>query len=387
MQLLLEVFANPGIVKVLHGADSDVLWLQRDFGLYIVNMFDTGQAARKLMFSRFGLGFLLEHICEVKTDKSFQLADWRVRPLSPDHIKYARMDTHYLLHIYDYLKIQLQSKAAQLKLSPGEYIRDVFNRSKEICMKCYVKPDLRYVGINGTELFDKKQRRILEHITRWRDEVARSEDESPGYIMAARKIMMVVSDPPNDLKGLTRVVQSANFVKKFGEKVLEIVRKALDVKEEEVESKKEVLVKAVDKVRVPYVKKFEVAVNGNRKITVLGDSNTSVPKEKHGETIRSIQISLNSVFDKEKSLFFNKAKPKAKENTKKIEAKVEDTPMSIEEKYCIPMKNKTPSTRKIKQNLVKKQKITEKKNIKVGWLDNVELLPVKRKNLFKKKHN
>lgn len=34
--------------QVLHGADSDVLWLQRDFGLYLVNMFDTGQASRVL---------------------------------------------------------------------------------------------------------------------------------------------------------------------------------------------------------------------------------------------------------------------------------------------------------------------------------------------------
>ena len=40
--VLNEVFTNPHIVKVLHGADQDILWLQRDFGLYIVNMFDTG---------------------------------------------------------------------------------------------------------------------------------------------------------------------------------------------------------------------------------------------------------------------------------------------------------------------------------------------------------
>ncbi|CAN0487631.1 unnamed protein product, partial [Laminaria digitata] len=29
--------------QVLHGSDQDILWLQRDLGLYVVNMFDTGQ--------------------------------------------------------------------------------------------------------------------------------------------------------------------------------------------------------------------------------------------------------------------------------------------------------------------------------------------------------
>lgn len=27
----------------MHGADRDVLWLQRDFGIYVANLFDTGQ--------------------------------------------------------------------------------------------------------------------------------------------------------------------------------------------------------------------------------------------------------------------------------------------------------------------------------------------------------
>lgn len=40
---LLPIFADPNIVKVFHGADSDMVWLQRDYHLYMVNMFDTGQ--------------------------------------------------------------------------------------------------------------------------------------------------------------------------------------------------------------------------------------------------------------------------------------------------------------------------------------------------------
>ena len=32
--------------QVLHGGDNDVLWLQRDFHLYIVNAFDTEKACQ-----------------------------------------------------------------------------------------------------------------------------------------------------------------------------------------------------------------------------------------------------------------------------------------------------------------------------------------------------
>ena len=74
---LLDVFTNPQITKVLHGANMDIMWLQRDFGLYIVNLFDTGQAARLLHMKQFGLAFLLREYCNVDVDKKYQLADWR----------------------------------------------------------------------------------------------------------------------------------------------------------------------------------------------------------------------------------------------------------------------------------------------------------------------
>lgn len=50
---------------------STCRWLQRDFGIYVVNMFDTGQAARVLEFPGKGLKYLLQHFCDVKVN--FQL--------------------------------------------------------------------------------------------------------------------------------------------------------------------------------------------------------------------------------------------------------------------------------------------------------------------------
>ena len=104
---LRPIFDDPAKVKVLHGADMDIQWLQRDFGLYVVNMFDTGQAARVLQLKAFGLAHLLQAYCGVLADKKYQLADWRLRPLTQEMMKYAREDTHYLLYVYDCLRKEL----------------------------------------------------------------------------------------------------------------------------------------------------------------------------------------------------------------------------------------------------------------------------------------
>jgi len=79
LTVLNNIFTNPKVVKVLHGADWDIEWLQKDFGLYIVNMFDTHQAARELHFPTLSLAYLLKTFCNIDASKQYQLADWRIR--------------------------------------------------------------------------------------------------------------------------------------------------------------------------------------------------------------------------------------------------------------------------------------------------------------------
>ena len=94
----------------MHGCDSDVEWLQRDFSVYLVNVFDTHQAGKLLSLPRYcgvstglsgsqssqsslssqcqilycplprlSLAWLLQNYCGLQGDKQFQLADWRIR--------------------------------------------------------------------------------------------------------------------------------------------------------------------------------------------------------------------------------------------------------------------------------------------------------------------
>ena len=60
---LSSVLLDPTVVKVLHGCDRDVLWLQRDFGLYLFNCFDSHVAAKVLKYPALSLAHLLKVRC------------------------------------------------------------------------------------------------------------------------------------------------------------------------------------------------------------------------------------------------------------------------------------------------------------------------------------
>ncbi|XP_077510567.1 exosome component Rrp6 [Amblyomma americanum] len=203
LQVLNEVFANPKIIKVLHGADMDVLWLQRDFGLYLVGLFDTGQAARVLGLAHFSLAFLLRHYCRIEADKQFQLADWRIRPLPAVMIHYARSDTHYLLYIMDCLKSDLADRSN----NNDNLVRSVFDRSKQVALKRYEKPiynEQSYLELyrKSRKTFNSRQLHALRHLYAWRDHIARVEDESTGYVLPKHMILEISEVLPREQQGI-----------------------------------------------------------------------------------------------------------------------------------------------------------------------------------------
>lgn len=50
-------------MQVMHGADRDIVWLQRDFGIYVCNLFDTGQVCRCQTFVPSGGSFVGTDCC------------------------------------------------------------------------------------------------------------------------------------------------------------------------------------------------------------------------------------------------------------------------------------------------------------------------------------
>eukprot|EP00753_Platysulcus_tardus_P008263 PLAT15858.1.p1 GENE.PLAT15858.1~~PLAT15858.1.p1 ORF type:complete len:741 (-),score=251.82 PLAT15858.1:83-2305(-) len=137
MALLQPVFADGNVLKIMHGATNDIKWLQRDFGLYMVGLFDTAIAARALGFVSTSLAKLLAHYFDVHIDKSFQLADWRQRPLPADMKLYARGDSHYLIPLLRRMKAQLLTAGGGITA-----LQAVFDKSVKYTLRAFSKREV-----------------------------------------------------------------------------------------------------------------------------------------------------------------------------------------------------------------------------------------------------
>ncbi|CCX17119.1 ribonuclease H-like domain-containing protein [Pyronema domesticum] len=211
LQVLNEVFTNPSILKVLHGASMDIIWLQRDFGLYIVGLFDTYWAARTLGFQGHGLAFLLKRYVDFDADKQYQLADWRLRPLPEGMFNYARSDTHFLLYIYDHLRNELIGKSSFE--DPENKLNTVLHNSQEVSLRLYERESYDAEGGDGqngwrnmlgrtNEGLNPMQAAVFKAVHQWRDKVAREEDESVAYIMARHQLFNLARKMPVDAAGV-----------------------------------------------------------------------------------------------------------------------------------------------------------------------------------------
>ena len=239
IQVLNEVFANSNIVKVLHGAYMDIVWLQRDLGLYIVGLFDTHYAARGLGYAGGSLAFLLKKFANVDAQKQYQMADWRVRPLPQELFDYARSDTHYLLYIYDCMRNEMiQRSDLSLPNHEGDKLWDVLQKSSETALQRYEHPvydsELGQGGFGWYKmlartpaLFTKEQFAVFRAVHKWRDEVAREQDDSVHYVMPNHQVYSVARELPANRAALMGIAQpTTQTVRLRANELVSVVAKA-----------------------------------------------------------------------------------------------------------------------------------------------------------------
>ncbi|KAI1075169.1 ribonuclease H-like domain-containing protein [Whalleya microplaca] len=237
LEVLNEVFADPKIIKVLHGSYMDIIWLQRDLGLYIVGLFDTFEAALALQYPMKKLSYLLKRFVDFDADKKYQLADWRIRPLPEEMFYYARSDTHFLLYVYDNMRNELLNQGTQ---EEGQNLmRHVLDRSKATSLRRHEQyaydaeggqgPLGWYNALikNSSGTLSREQFAVFRAVHKWRDEVARREDEGALYVMGNSTLFSISRSMPPDPKALHSLLHTASYIaKRAVSELFQIIAKA-----------------------------------------------------------------------------------------------------------------------------------------------------------------
>jgi ribonuclease D len=218
LSAIAPLFSNPGIEKVFHAVEYDQICLKRDFGINFVNIFDTMQAARILGYRQVGLDSMLAEKLAISMDKRYQKADWGDRPLSPEMLNYARLDTHHLLDLRDNLQAELQQRG-RWELACEEFTRLAAGNGT-------TKTDLpAWQRVKGTRNLNRQQLAILQELCTWRGAQADHMGRPVFKVMDDKRLVSIVLAAPRSEADLETLHLTTRQIYTFGSDILKAVRR------------------------------------------------------------------------------------------------------------------------------------------------------------------
>ena len=229
-----ETLADPKVTKILHGADYDLRILHRDFNFTIANLIDTSICAQLLGYEAFGLAALLERHFGLKVDKSHQRADWAMRPLTPDMLDYATMDTRYLIALADKLREELTA------LSRWEWALEEFARLEQVRFTERDDEGEPFRRLKGLGALDRRSLAIIRSLHAWRDQLARAADRPPFKIIGNDAILEIAKTKAASLDALKELKSVAQYHRnRYGKEIVRLVNGALALDESQLPEKSE----------------------------------------------------------------------------------------------------------------------------------------------------
>ncbi|MFT4979790.1 MAG: ribonuclease D, partial [Myxococcota bacterium] len=213
---------NPEQTIILHGGDYDVVSMKRDYNVHINSIFDTMLASQFIGLPRIGLADLIDRYFGHYIDKKYQRYDWSKRPLLPEHLHYARGDTHFLLALREVLERKLHAV--------GRY--EAFREECELLAqrewsgRTSDPGDFLRVKKSGT--LDDKGKRVLRSLWTYRDARAKRLDR-PSFKVISDGILLDLSrSKPTTADALHQVIRpSSSLARKYGDEILEHITAGL----------------------------------------------------------------------------------------------------------------------------------------------------------------
>ena len=216
--VLGPLFADPGIEKLFHAGEYDVLCLKRDYGFKFSNLYDTMIAARVLGIKELGLAAAIERQFGLVISKKLQRADWGKRPLTHEMIRYAQGDTHFLMRVADAQK--------KLLVEKGRW-DDAVEAFRELEK---IEPNVRafdpegYWKLVGRQDIGGRAMAALKEIWLFRERQAEARDRATFRVMPEDLMTRIAEAMPETKEALAEVRGMSPYIlERFGAGLLAAV--------------------------------------------------------------------------------------------------------------------------------------------------------------------
>lgn len=217
LSVLNDLFSDPAVLKIFHAAEYDLMCLKRDFDFEFSNLFDTMIAARMLGRKEIGLGSLLESEFDIHLDKHYQKANWGIRPLSKEMLRYAVSDTRFLSALKDKLSAELEERGMM------DMAQEDFDRLCQIHPAAPEPHEPVWWKVNGGVELTSPEQAALQGLCEFRDKEAQVRDLPPFKILSNNALVNIVLENPSNENVLSRIKGVNNaVVRRYGKTIISI---------------------------------------------------------------------------------------------------------------------------------------------------------------------
>ncbi len=222
---LKDLLRDRSIVKVLHAADQDLEIFLNLLGEVPGPVFDTQIAAAVCdMGEQPGYARVVESLLGVHIDKSSQLTDWSLRPLSRRQIDYAIGDVTHLCHVYERLLATLE-EAGRSSWVTSDMERLVDPR------RYTVRPEEAFLRVKIRRP-KRKTLSVLREVAAWRESAAKRRDLPRKWVAPDDALAEIAQNLPQNRKQLGRV-RKLKVSNDDADALLEAVQRGLEVPADE----------------------------------------------------------------------------------------------------------------------------------------------------------
>jgi len=206
---------------VLHGADYDVRCLKREYAWSLPRIFDTMAAARRLGSRELGLSALVHAHFGVRLSKEHQRSDWGRRPLSGEQIRYAALDTHFLLGLHARLSGDLAARGL------ADEARREFERIAAVEPRPKVFDPEGWRRLKAARELDPAGRQVLRALWAAREEKASELDRPPFKVLGEQAMVEIARRRPASAEALAAIPGvTPRVMQRLGEAILAALRGA-----------------------------------------------------------------------------------------------------------------------------------------------------------------